>query len=185
MRVISGSARGQKLKSVPGVTTRPTTDRVKENLFNILGSRVIDAVFLDLFAGNGGMGIEALSRGAKLAVFIDKSRACTKMIRTNLEEVGFVDRARVYTNDALKAAAVLGRQGAKFDLIYVDPPYQTGLVAKSLAAISQFSLLAEDGLVIAEYGKKEEIAQFALNLVRVREEKYGDTVLGFYRSKGD
>ena len=131
MRVISGSARGQKLKSVPGVTTRPTTDRVKENLFNILGSRVIDAVFLDLFAGNGGMGIEALSRGAKLAVFIDKRRACTKMIRTNLEEVGFVDRARGYTNDALKAAAVLGRQGASLILL-CRSALSNWLVAKSL-----------------------------------------------------
>lgn len=185
MRVIAGSARGRRLKSVPGTNTRPTTDRVKENLFNILGSAVNNAAFLDLFAGNGGVGIEALSRGARSAVFIDKSRTCTKMIRTNLEIVGFLDRAQVYTNDVLQALGILGRKGQQFDLIFLDPPYQSGLVDKALVQISSSNLLTPGGLVIAEYGKKEEIIQFALNLSRVREQQYGDTVLGFYRAEED
>ncbi len=185
VRVISGSAKGRRLGSVSSLDTRPTSDRVKESLFNIIRNQIEDAIFLDLFAGNGGVGIEALSRGAKKVVFLEKSSLCTKMIHQNLKSTNLASKAEVYTTNVFSGLAKLGKKEKQFNIIFLDPPYQETLVDKTLAMISEYNLLAPDGIVIAEYGKKEELAQFVLNLVQVREAKYGDTVLGFYRIKGD
>ena len=185
MRVIAGSAKGRRLRSVQGMDTRPTTDRVKEALFSILNGRVNDAQFLDLYAGNGGIGIEALSRGAAKAIFIDKSPLCTQMIRTNLSIVNFFDRSEVYTNDVLRALSILGKRKLVFDIIFLDPPYHQDLIGKTLRLISEYELLASGGIVVVEHSKKEEITPEVLKLVRVRSEQYGDTVLGFYRHKED
>lgn len=183
MRVIAGSARGRRLKSVAGMQTRPTTDRIKETLFNIISPEVPGSDFLDLFAGNGGIGIEALSRGANSATFIDHAYQCTKTIKANLELTKLY--GEVYTNDVLKALTILAAKGRHFDIIFLDPPYAKGLTDKTLQQLSEYQVLNPQGLIIAEYGSKEEIAESVLNLERIRNERYGDTALGFYRFKGD
>jgi len=185
VRVIAGSARGRRLKSVRGTRTRPTTDRVKENLFNILGASVVQARVLDLFAGSGGIGIEALSRGAAIAVFVDNERACTEIIRANLINTSLLAKAEIYTNDVFRAIRILGQKHRQFDFIYLDPPYASGLADKALSAIADSSLLSGNGIVVAEHSSKEEIVQSALNLIRVRQARYGDTALSFYRIEGD
>lgn len=185
MRVIAGHARGRRLKSVRGSRTRPTTDQVKENLFNIIGNQIVQAKVLDLFAGSGGIGIEALSRGAERAVFVDKERLCTEIIRCNLSATGLSERAEVYTNDVFRAIKTLGHKQRRFDFIYLDPPYTSGLADKALAEIAQGNLLADGGIAVVEHSSKEDIAQSTLNLIRIRQARYGDTVLSFYRVEGD
>lgn len=178
MRVISGTAGGHRLTSVAGIKTRPTADRVKESLFNIISNRTLGAIFLDLFAGNGGIGIEALSRGANNVVFIDNNPKCGQTIKANLAKTKL--KGEVYIKDAFSALETLKRYQRCFDLIFLDPPYQENLVVPALQLISKYGLLEQSGLLIAEYGKKEEIPQSVLNLTQIRIEQYGDTVLGFY-----
>ena len=153
MRVIAGKARGVRLSSVPGTDTRPTLDRVKEALFNILQTWVPGSDFLDLFAGNGGIGIEALSRGARHAVFVDLKPQCTRMIRANLQAAK-VDGAQVLTMPVERALERLAKAGSQFDIIFLDPPYGRQLVGKTLAALEGYDLLRPGGLVVAEYGAK-------------------------------
>jgi 16S rRNA (guanine966-N2)-methyltransferase len=178
MRVIAGEAKGRKLKMVPGSATRPVGDRVKEALFSILGDRVVDARFLDLYAGTGSVGIEALSRGARSAVFVDRQRQAVSTIRDNLSHTGLKDRAQVVRGDAF----VFLRRGdlAPFDLIYVAPPQYKVLWAKTLLALEEASLLAPGGLVTVQIHPKEyeELELRSLELVDQR--KYGSTLLCFY-----
>ncbi|AZR72869.1 16S rRNA (guanine(966)-N(2))-methyltransferase RsmD [Anoxybacter fermentans] len=148
MRVIAGEARGRKLKSGKGLKARPTTDRVKEALFSILGNYVIDANFLDLFAGFGGIGIEAISRGAKKAVFIELNPKHLKIIKENLTLTRFNDRAEVICGDVLK---VLPKLNNSFDIIYLDPPYEAGLYEKTLKIIYEKNLIQKDGIIVCEH----------------------------------
>ena len=175
--------RGRRLHSVVA-PKRPTSDRVKEALFNIIGPRVIDALFLDLFAGNGGIGVEALSRGAEGAVFIDKNNRCTQTIKQNLEITSFLLKSHIITGTLPQILYSLGKKNAQYNIIFLDPPYGNNLVSQTLQSISENQLLFKDGLVICEYGFKEEIPKLVLNLNQVRTVKYGDTVLGFYRLGG-
>jgi len=186
MRVISGTAKGVRLQSVPGTSTRPTLDRVKEALFNILQTRVRGSDFLDLFAGNGGIGIEALSRGARSAVFVDHSPACTKVIRTNLK-IAHLEQAEtvVLTMPVAPAIKRLERAGRQFDIIFLDPPYGRRMVEQTFALLESTSLIRTGGLVVAEYGAKEEIDLSASKFECMRQEKYGDTVLGFFSLRKD
>ncbi len=192
MRVIAGKAKGRKLRSVPGDIARPITDRVKESLFNILGDDVVDALFLDLFAGTGSVGIEALSRGARRAVFVERNRRAIETIKENLEITGLAAQAEVVRDDVFRFLArepvipprVGGERGGapkeKFDLIYVAPPQYKGLWAKTLLALDGRDFLAEGGLVIAQIFPKEyqdlELKSFSL----VDQRKYGSTMLCFY-----
>ena len=130
LRVISGSARGRRLKTVPGDTTRPITDRVKESLFNILGPDVQDALILDLFAGTGAVGIEALSRGADFVRFVDRNRLPIKIVRENLQITGLADKAQVLQMDAF--AALKGEVDKKFDYVYIAPPQYKGMWKQAL-----------------------------------------------------
>jgi 16S rRNA (guanine966-N2)-methyltransferase len=178
MRVIAGEAKGRKLKMVPGAATRPVGDRVKEALFSILGGRVVDARFLDLYAGTGSVGIEALSRGARSAVFVDRQRQAVRTILDNLTHTGLKDRSQVVRGDAF---AFLRRGDLEpFDLIYVAPPQYKGLWAKTLLALEEASLLAPEGLVIVQIHPKEyeELELRSLELIDQR--KYGSTLLCFY-----
>lgn len=183
MRVITGIAKGRKLRAPKGMDTRPTTDRVKEALFNLLGDKVYDAVFLDLFAGTGGIGIEALSRGAGRAVFIEKSPAALQVIRENLTITGLTEKAEIYRQDSVIALDMLGKRGVKFDLIYVDPPYLKNYEEKVLIKISDYALLNETGAIVVESSKKDLLPGQVGCLMMVRQEKYGDTLLSFYRHK--
>lgn len=178
MRVIGGKARGRKLLSVRGETTRPITDRVKESLFNILRDRVVGAHFLDLFAGTGSVGIEALSRGAQQAVFVEISGRAIRTLKRNLELTGLTEGAEVIQRDVFK---FIEREGAApFDIIYIAPPQYKGLWARTLQALDGKDLLASDGVVVAQIYPKEyeELALGSLQLVDQR--KYGSTLLCFY-----
>jgi 16S rRNA (guanine966-N2)-methyltransferase len=193
MRVIAGKAKGRKLRSVPGDVARPITDRVKESLFNILGDEVIDALFLDLFAGTGSVGIEALSRGARRAVLVERHRRAIETIKENLKITGLAAQAEVIRDDVFRFLArepaippKVGeeRGGApkeKFDLVYIAPPQYQGLWAKTLLALDGRGLLAEGGLAIAQIFPKEYRNLELKNLSLVDQRKYGSTMLCFYR----
>lgn len=182
MRVIAGTARGIQLSSVKGLATRPTSDRVKESLFNIIRPHIPNADFLDLFAGNGGIGIEALSRGAKSAVFVDMNPACVKMIKKNLAKTR-LPGGKVHMSDVHRSLRIMNRQGCTFDIIFLDPPYYKGLVESTLELIEGSKLLKPNGIIIAEYGRKEDIISKTSKFFQVREEQYGDTKLGFFAYK--
>ena len=151
MRVIAGSRRHLPLKSVPGQETRPTSDQIKETLFNILQNRIGGTRFLDLFAGTGSVGIEALSRGAVSAVFVDSSRAACSCIRENLEFTKFTDKAMVYERDVFAALRLL-EQYSSFDIVHMDPPYGMGLEFEVLEWLKDSPLITDDTLIIIEAG---------------------------------
>lgn len=148
MRVISGSARGKVLAPVPGMATRPTTDRVKENIFNIIQNHIRGASVLDLFAGTGQMGIEALSRGAAFCDFVDHDRAAAAIIRKNLEGARVADRAHVHVSAFL--SFLQKQQGHTYDLIFLDPPYGGKLLNESLFAVERFDILSGNGIMVCE-----------------------------------
>ena len=149
MRVITGSARGRRLKELEGQETRPTTDRVKEGLFSALQFDIEGRRVLDLFAGTGQLGIECLSRGAAAAVFVDQRQDAVRLIRENLAVTALTDRARVVCADALE---FLNRAGGPFDLIFLDPPYGTGLLETALARCAGgVDILAPHGIIAAEH----------------------------------
>ena len=150
MQVIAGKARRLLLKTIPGTDTRPTQDRIKETLFNILQRDVPSCRFLDLFAGTGAIGIEALSRGAQRAVFVDNSRKAVACIRENLAHTHMETEATVMESDVLAAIRRLSLQGARFDIIFLDPTYDAGLEMPVLRALDAAGILAANGLVIVE-----------------------------------
>lgn len=147
MRVIAGSARGRKLRELPGLETRPTTDKVKEAIFNIVQFDVEGRRVLDLFAGTGQMGVEALSRGARWCSFTDVRREAVRVVRENVALAGFQDRAEVLQRDALAFAA---SKPAPYDLAFLDPPYHTGLMGKALEAIAGIDIMTEHGIIVCE-----------------------------------
>ena len=148
MRVITGSARGRRLKELEGQETRPTTDRVKEGLFSILQLEIEGRRVLDLFAGTGQLGIECLSRGAAKAVFVDQRTDAVRLIQENLALTELADRAEVICGSALD---VVARAHGTFDIIFLDPPYQTGLLEKALEQIAAFDILNPHGIIAAEH----------------------------------
>lgn len=183
MRVITGTAKGRPLATVKGREVRPTADRVKESLFNVLGPRVVDAEFLDLFAGSGAVGIEALSRGARRTVFVDLATQHLKVVEQNLAATGLGAGAELLRRDARAAVADLGRRGRRFDLIFVDPPYGQGLVDEALEAIAAHGLLSDGGWVICEHHKKDAVptaAGEAGGLTKFRELFFGEIIISLY-----
>ena len=181
MRVISGTARGRRLKELPGMDTRPTTDKVKESLFNIIQFDIEGRRVLDLFGGTGQLGIEALSRGAAGCTFVDLSRQAAAVIRENVKTVGFEDRAAVHQGDAL---AFLAGCRQKFDLILLDPPYQTRLLDDCLQAITKFDILAEHGIMICESAADKPLPEPDLPYEKGREYRYGKIKLTAYHRQG-
>ena len=177
MRVSGGIGRGRRLKAPAGARVRPTSDKVKQALFNILGDRTEDAVFLDLYAGAGGIGIEALSRGAGQAVFVDESRDSLNVVKQNIDLTGFGDRARAVFS---KAGAFLKKQSGPYDIVFLDPPYAEEL-QPLLELIAGSGLLKPEGIVVAEHFKKQPSPESAGTLDLYREARYGDTVLAFYK----
>ncbi len=180
MRIIAGIAKGRKLITLPGDDTRPTTDRVKESVFNIVQFDIEGRDVLDLFSGSGQMGIESLSRGAASATFLDMSPKATEVIRKNLSATGFSDRARVVTGDAL---GFIGSQKEKFDLIFLDPPYGTRLFAKTLAAIMSFDICREGGIILGECGADTALPEAAEKYAPGRTYTYGRTLVSLYHRR--
>jgi len=156
MRVIAGSARGRRLFSPSGTDVRPTADRIREALFSSFGDRVAGALFLDLFCGTGAVGVEALSRGAKHAAFVDNSRECAAIVEKNLTHTGFAGVGEIICGDALQA--IRGRlRGRAFDITYLDPPYDRGMMLPALRELIDCGVVSGGGLVAAEYGASEDI----------------------------
>lgn len=182
MRVISGVAKGKKLKSPKG-KIRPLSDQAKEALFNILQNKVIDCYFLDLFAGTGSVGIEALSRGATLSIFVELDKKAVQVIRENLQNCGFTDRAEVYALDVIRAIKILKRKQAKFDIIFMGAPYGSPNLEKTLHELSDGALLKGKGIVVAEHRKQHRLEESYGSLKKLRDARYGETVLTFYESR--
>ncbi|HCT65013.1 MAG TPA: 16S rRNA (guanine(966)-N(2))-methyltransferase RsmD [Lachnospiraceae bacterium] len=179
MRVISGKARGHKLAAPEGLDTRPTTDRIKESLFNIIAPDIYDCEFLDLFSGSGSIGIEALSRGAKKAVFVDSGKKALEAIEYNLNHTKLIDNAKIIRTDVFAAIKMLGNENAKFDIIFMDPPYMSGLYKPTLMAILAADILNKDGCIIAEHPAKVELP-VAEGFKIVRTKDYKKTVMSFW-----
>ncbi len=175
MRVISGTARGKKLVSQEGLETRPTLDRVKEAVFNILQFNLKEAVVLDLFSGSGALAIEALSRGANSAVLCDSSSKAINIIDKNLEGTRLKSKAKVLNNDYVEALKILKNEYKKFDLIFLDPPYKSDYIIKAIDNILKYDLLKDDGIIIAETDDKDKINQInnIKNIKIYDERKYG------------
>ena len=180
MRVIGGQAKGRRLKAPKGRTLRPTADRVKEALFNILPHDLSGQRVLDLFAGTGNLSMEALSRGASEAVLVDASRAATKLIEENLRALSFTDRSRVWTAPVLSAIGKLARGGESFGLIFLDPPYEQALVGQTLRAIAKEGLLRENGVLVAEHSVREKVEERYGSLALRDQRRYGTTRLSFF-----
>ena len=180
MRIIGGTARGRRLKAPKGSAIRPTADRVREALFNILPRDLSGQRVLDLFAGSGSLSLEALSRGAASALLVDDSAEAAGLIRRNLETLGFADRARIWSQPVGKALSRLTAEGAAYDAIFLDPPYDHGWVEKALTMISRGRVLEAGGIAVAEHSMRERIEERYGELTRRDRRRYGDTVLSFF-----
>ncbi|MBQ7759112.1 16S rRNA (guanine(966)-N(2))-methyltransferase RsmD [Anaerotignum sp.] len=178
MRVIAGAAKGHNLQTIEGLETRPTTDRIKETLFNIIAFDLPECSFLDLFSGSGAIGIEALSRGAKEAVFVDAAAECQKVITANLQHTKLQDRARLMKTDVFSALDKLAAEGKKFDIIFMDPPYAAGLYEPVLEKIMEKGLLKEEGYLITEGSSQIPLTPPA-GMKILREKVYKTTILTF------
>lgn len=184
MRIIAGKYRGRKLKSPPSLKTRPTSDRLRETLFNILAPRIEGARFLDLCAGSGAVGIEALSRGAAHATFVDRSRKMYALIETNLDLLNVADdETEVVSREALEfLSRSVKKEAEPFDVIFFDPPYVMDY-EDVLDYVGEHAagLLAEDGVVVVEHDKKKDLPKGFSELERYRVVKQGDSCLSFYK----
>lgn len=183
MRIIAGSCKGRPIQAPKGMDTRPTLDRVKESLFGIIQFEIYGRRVLDLFAGSGNLGLEALSRGASFAAFNDANREANKVIKANIEKLGFGGCSAIYCMDyaAAVAASVADKKG--FDIVFLDPPYKAGLMENALAALLKHSALRPNALVVAEHDAKlapNPVDGFLLKDRRI----YRDTAISFYIAQG-
>ena len=181
MRVIAGRLKGRRLASVPGTDTRPTTDRVKEALFNIIGPYFSGGWGLDLYAGTGALGIEGLSRGLERVVFVDANPRAVRVIRTNLEALGLTAQADVYRADARRALVELGRRGVRFDVLFLDPPYTQQRIAEDLAEAAARGIVKDGAVAAAEHHRSVELPARIGRFVKVKTSLYGDTALSVFR----
>ncbi len=180
MRVITGIARGRKLQTLPGLDTRPTSDRVKEALFNILQFELEGRRVLDLFAGSGQLGIEALSRGAAYCTFVDKNAQAVQIIKDNLKSTGLTANTQVVCQDSI---TFLTRPNDRFDVVLIDPPYAAGLYETALEKVASY--VPVGGAVVCECDASTVLPETADTLVLERTYRYGKTAIWLYRSKKD
>lgn len=180
MRIISGVARGTRLLTLEGTETRPTLDRVKEPLFSIIQMHVKDARVLDLFAGSGALGLEALSRGAKSTVFTDISEKAINVINQNIQKIKLEDNAVILNQSYKETLKQMSSQNQQFDIIFLDPPYASGLLQNAMQEISDYKLLAENGIIVVETDMESElqkIQNIGFHIKDIR--KYGRVMLMF------
>ena len=177
MRVITGTARGRKLKELSGLETRPTTDKVKESLFNIIQFDIEGRRVLDLFGGTGQLGIECLSRGAASCTFVDIRKEAAALIRENVALCGFQDRSRVVQGDYL---AFLTGCREKFDLVFLDPPYGAGMLEKALEAIAKIDIMTENGIIVCESAAESALPELAAPYAKGRDYRYGKIKITLY-----
>lgn len=183
MRVIAGSARGIPLETIDGKSTRPTVDRVKENLFNILMPYIAEAVVCDFFSGSGSLCIEALSRGAKKAYFVERNPKAMDCIKRNLKKTQLENKAELFLGSYTQAIKDYLARGISFDILFLDPPHASDYAKDAMMRIKGLDILAKDGIIVIEHHTKqffeEEIGIFYL----FRKKKYGNTTLSFYTVK--
>lgn len=182
MRVIAGKYRSRRLKGPGRLRLRPTGDRLRETLFNILGPSVEESLFVDLYAGTGAIGIEAISRGARLAVFIESHAASARLVRQNLESLAIRDSAEVIEGDAVRGLETLASRHLIADFIFLDPPYQeTTEHLRVLEFLDASRLIAPHGIVIVEHRRNTELPERLMRIERTRLLEQGDGALSFYR----
>jgi 16S rRNA (guanine(966)-N(2))-methyltransferase RsmD len=184
MRVIAGKYKGRCLTAPKGTMVRPTSDRVKESIFSIIQGRVIDSKFLDLCAGTGNIGIEALSRGAKQVAFLEKNLRCMRLIEQNLRVIGLdinQTDVQLIRSDAVQGINQFHKQSKSFELIYLDPPYDSDLYYQCLSNISDTNVLENTGILLVEHAKHRELPSVYNRLCCYRNKQYGDTCVSFYR----
>lgn len=179
MRVITGIAKGRKLETLEGLDTRPTGERVKEAEFSIIQFEIEGRTVLDLFAGSGQLGIEALSRGAKSATFVDSNPEAIKIIRNNLEKTGLEQQSSAAAGDFVQ---FLTYTKATFDIVFIDPPYSKGLVEKALPLVVKH--VSDTGVIVVEVAKEDPLPEKEGNFTLARKSNYGKTVVGIYRNLG-
>ncbi len=179
MRIIAGEFRGRRLAAVKG-RIRPTSDKVREAIFSILGPKVLEAKVLDLYAGTGALTFEALSRGAQDAVLVEEHQAALGVLRQNVEALGLTDRVRVLALPVVGALKKLDALGAEFCLVFLDPPYGRGLALKTLTALEASVLLLPDAWVVAEHSHREDLPEHLGRLTLRQTRRYGDTAVTFY-----
>ena len=185
MRVISGECKGRPLKAVPGSGTRPTTDKVKEAIFNIIGPYFESGTGLDLFAGSGGLGIEALSRGLEKVIFVDKDFKAMQTVKSNLDSCGYTEKSEVYRNEAGRALKAVIKRELKFHYIFLDPPYKKQKLQELLEEIEENDLLIESGYVVCEHSSDIVLPKDIGRLRTIRKESYGIIGITIYQKHGE
>lgn len=181
MRIVAGDFGGRRLSAVPGMATRPTTDKVKEALFNIIGPYFNGGVSLDLYGGSGGLSIEGVSRGIDHAILVDRAYPAIKTIKDNIEVTKHPEKFTVLKMDSRKALNVLQKQGKKFDLIYLDPPYAKQQIVKDMTRMVELGLLNDGALIVAETNQEANLPENISGFDFLKHQNYGITVLTFYR----
>ena len=176
MRVIAGALKGRKIKAVPGNLTRPTTDKVKEAIFQIIGPFFDKGSCLDLFAGSGSLGIEALSRGMVQAIFVDKQSKAIHTIHENLKDLQLKDQTEVFRTDASRAIQAAAKRGLQFDLILLDPPYKKANYGELLNEIVKLDLIKKNGYIYCEHDQREDLSAFHPALILVKQASYGGII---------
>lgn len=179
MRIIAGDARGRRILAPDSYNIRPTSDRVKESLFNMIGSKVENAQILDLFGGTGNLGLESISRGALFCIFVDSSRESIKLIRQNIKLLGYDKYSQVYNNDAQAALRILNKREMKFDVVFMDPPYKKNIIPTLLTETEK--ILNKDGILVVEHDIRDIIPERVGNIINYRKKNYGDTVISLYK----
>lgn len=186
MRIISGTSRGRKLVTPKDQSLRPTSDRVKESIFDILQDDLEGKVVLDLFAGTGNLGIEALSRGARRAIFVEKGRQALRLIQRNLTQVGLEERSEILPKDVSRAIGILKQRGECFDLIMMDPPYERGLIQSTLMKLNFNPIYHSDSILVIEHNRREPLPHVLHGWNLVRQRRIGDTLISILTpQKGD
>ncbi|MBS4207739.1 16S rRNA (guanine(966)-N(2))-methyltransferase RsmD [Bacillus sp. FJAT-50079] len=180
MRVISGACKGRTLKGVPGNQTRPTTDKVKETMFNVIGPYFSGGLGLDLFAGSGGLGIEALSRGLDKVIFVDRDMKAIQTIKANLQTCELVEQSEVFRNDAERALKAIIKRDMQFDYIFLDPPYFKQKLAILLQMIEEHHLLKAEGIIICEHTPDVELPDAVGKLVQGKKGEFGNIGLTIF-----
>ncbi|MBI4747327.1 MAG: 16S rRNA (guanine(966)-N(2))-methyltransferase RsmD [Acidobacteria bacterium] len=180
MRIISGQFKGRRIRTVDGLSVRPTSDRLRETLFNILSTQVVEARFLDLCAGSGAVGIEACSRGASQVTFVENARHAVRMLIDNLTALGIEDGVELIQRDVLKALKQLMTEERAYDFIFFDPPYASPVYQPVLKQLGESKLLSPDGWLVVEHHAKQTLPETVGLLRRFREVRQGETSLSFY-----
>ncbi len=188
MRISAGNLKGRKINFREAQTAaakqdalRPTSSKVRESIFNIIGALISDSTFVDLYAGTGAVGIEAMSRGAKMAFFVEADRKRAELIKDMLKDCGYISRANIIRGEASAFIAKAVKEGLKFDIVFLDPPYHTGELERILPLLSNGEILNDKGIIIAEHPSKKKLPDEIGKLIQKKAYKYGDTMLTLFR----